>query len=37
MELSEETKKRIAEYEKSVKNGTFKGVPFDEVKKRLGI
>ncbi|MBU0894297.1 MAG: hypothetical protein KKF48_02020 [Nanoarchaeota archaeon] len=37
MELSEETKKSIAEYEEEVKKGTFKGIPFEQVKKRLGM
>jgi len=38
MELSEETKKAIAEYEKDKKNGNWKNFStFDEVKKRMGI
>lgn len=37
MELSEETKKNIAEYEKSIKDGTFKGIPLDKVKKEIGF
>ncbi len=37
MELSEETKKNLAEYEKSIKDGTFKGIPFDKVKRELGL
>jgi len=37
MELSEETKKNIAEYEKSIKEGTFKGISFEQIKKESNL
>ncbi|GAJ22480.1 unnamed protein product [marine sediment metagenome] len=29
--------KNLAEYEKSIKDGTFKGIPFDKLKEELNI
>lgn len=37
MELSEETKAAIAEYEKNVREGTAKFYTHEEVKKELGL
>ena len=37
MELSKETKKSLAEYEKNVKKGKVKFKTLDQVKKELGF
>jgi len=37
MELSEETKKGIVEYEKSIKDKTFKGISFEKIKKESNL
>ncbi len=37
MELSDETKKNIAEYEKSIKNQTFKGISFEQIKRENNL
>ncbi len=37
MELSEETKKSLKEYEQNIKNKTFKGIPLNKIKEELGL
>jgi predicted CopG family antitoxin len=37
MELSNETKRNIAEYEKRIKAGTFKGIPLEQIKKENNL